>query len=213
MSNLAVGFYWTLPVNWADFRRLPDDVETAAAKTKTIRYQAESVRRWAKENAYQLTHEVVYLDTRTDRATEGCKAALDKIRQKCAVQRTALIYVDFGYTRFWRPNHHLREHAEALGFEGIGIPPEPVAIDGILFDPIKHFEDWRALDKSVKADLRRTADEELFAANLRFPSGSRRYACIADWLNERGVKTTTGKIWTDETVRKTIKNKIESTSS
>ena len=33
MASAAVGtgFYWTLPVNWTGFRRLPDDVDAAAA--------------------------------------------------------------------------------------------------------------------------------------------------------------------------------------
>jgi hypothetical protein len=34
-----VGFYWTLPENWSGFRSLPTDVEAAAVKSRSIRYQ------------------------------------------------------------------------------------------------------------------------------------------------------------------------------
>lgn len=34
-----IGFYWTLPVNWAGFTTLPSDADAAAKVSCTIRYQ------------------------------------------------------------------------------------------------------------------------------------------------------------------------------
>ncbi len=105
----AVGFYWTLPVNWADFRSLPDDIEEAAKRSKTVRYQRAIVRQWAKKNGCKVDHEIAYIDTRTDRATGGCKDALTKAYKKCAGLMTPLIYVNFGKVHFWRRNSRVSE--------------------------------------------------------------------------------------------------------
>jgi hypothetical protein len=212
MSN-AVGFYWTLPVNWADFRDLDENVEVAAQRSKTIRYQMELVRRWAKANAYQLPYEIAYIDTRTDRATDGCKSALVRARQKCTDPKAALIYVNFEEANFWRKNPFIQVHARTLGFKPIGLPPDAMTIDDKLFDPIKHFKDWRNLDKTTKVDLRRAADEGLLEAYLRFDGGEGRYTLMAQWLNDHGIKTATGKAWSDENVRKAIRTKIGNCAS
>ncbi len=53
----AVGFYWTLPVPWAGFTELPKDVDRAAEFSRTIRYQREIIRRYAREHHLQLIHE------------------------------------------------------------------------------------------------------------------------------------------------------------
>jgi hypothetical protein len=49
-----VGFYWTLPVPFAAFTALPDDIDAAAEKSMTVRYQRERVRRWVKEEKGEL---------------------------------------------------------------------------------------------------------------------------------------------------------------
>jgi hypothetical protein len=208
----AVGFYWTRPVNWADFKFLPKDVEAAAERSKTIRYQREVVRQWTADNAYRLVYEIAYIDTRTDRATDGCKTALDLAHQKCTDPKAALVYVNFA-GRLWRQNPHIHDHAKTLGFEPIDLSPKPIAIDGKLFDPIEHFEAWRDLDKTTKADLRRAADEGLLEAYLQFNEDEGRYAQMAKWLNGQGIKTVTGKVWDTDLVRKAIKAKIETDES
>jgi hypothetical protein len=69
-----VGFYWTLPVNWSDFRSLPSDVKVATAKSRTIRYQRALVRNWVRdEPPAELVDEIAFMDTRPDRATEAVK--------------------------------------------------------------------------------------------------------------------------------------------
>lgn len=209
-----VGFYWTLPVNWADFRSIPDDVELAAQSSKTIRYQMERVRHWAAESACRLVHEIAYIDTRTDRATDGCKASLDRARQRCADKKALLTYVNFGLAHFWRRNRYIHDHAEALGFEPCGLAPIPVAIDGKLFDPIKHFEAWRERDRAIKASLHERADEGLLKAYLECGDGPGRYDRMAKWLKANGVKTATGKKeWSAENVRKAVKSKLSPNAS
>ena len=49
-----LGLYWTLPVPWAGFTRLPKDAKAAAARSRTIAYQRERVRRWVAEEGLSL---------------------------------------------------------------------------------------------------------------------------------------------------------------
>jgi hypothetical protein len=78
-----VGFYWTLPVNWTGFRSLPKDVEEAAAKSRTIRYQMERVRKHVDENAGELVGEFTFMDVRPDRATDAVQEALSPTCKLC----------------------------------------------------------------------------------------------------------------------------------
>jgi hypothetical protein len=208
VRDVGIGFYWTLPVNWAGFRELPQDVEAAAEKSRTIRYQAERVRRWAKDNAVRLIDEIVYLDTRTDRATEGCRDALERARRRCKADGAFLLFVEFKQHNLWRYNPHIRSFSESLGFEPLGLSPDPLRIDGELFDPIRHFEQWRVRDQEGKAELRRRAEQGFAQALAEIPEGPGRYTAIADWLNEKGIRTRTGLRWTEENVRHVMKSRI-----
>ena len=49
MKQKAVGFFWTLPIPWTGFTHLPDDVTTAATMSRTIRYQCELIRDYARK--------------------------------------------------------------------------------------------------------------------------------------------------------------------
>ena len=74
MKRLYAGVYWTLPVNWADFRDLPvEDIDAAAAASKTIRYQRECVRRYVRDEGGELAAEIAFMETRTDRATDAVR--------------------------------------------------------------------------------------------------------------------------------------------
>ena len=75
-----VGFYWTLPVNWSGFRNLPADVEAAAAKSRTIRYQRAMVQNWVRNNPpAELVDEIAFMDTRPDRCcTAGNMSAISR---------------------------------------------------------------------------------------------------------------------------------------
>jgi hypothetical protein len=95
-----VGFYWTLPVNWAEFRTLPKDAAEAAAKSKTIRYQRELARRYVVLNGGQLVEEIVFMDTRPDRATDAIKEPLDRVRRACVAHKATMLYVNFQEIHF-----------------------------------------------------------------------------------------------------------------
>jgi hypothetical protein len=206
--SVGIGFYWTLPVNWAGFRDLPRDVDAAAKRSRTIRYQSERVRRWAQDNAVRLVDEIVYLDTRTDRATEGCRALLERASTRCEARAASLLFVAFEQHNLWRYNPHIGSFSRDLGFEPLGLPPDPLWIGGELFDPIQHFEQWRVRDSDGKAALRKRADEGLTRALAEFPEGPGRYSAIAARLNERDIRTRTGLPWTEDNVRKAVKSRI-----
>ena len=61
MAERFVGFYWTLPVNWAGFRELPVDVAAAAAASQTICYQRERVRRYVADEHGELIDEIAFM--------------------------------------------------------------------------------------------------------------------------------------------------------
>lgn len=203
--DAAVGFYWTRPVNWAGFTRLPRDAEEAATASRTIRYQMERVRGWTRENAMALVEEVPFLDLRTDRVTDACGEALAKARARCAAREPLLVCVRFDYgSSHWRRHPKLREIAGELGFSLVELEPVAVDLDGSRFDPIRHFEEWRDLDEATRAGLREDAEARLIEAAERIVQTRGRYAAIADLLNAEGVRTKTGKAWTEETVRKML---------
>jgi hypothetical protein len=205
MQEAFVGFYWTLPVNWANFRSLPKDAEAAADKSRTVRYQRERVRRFVEENRGVLVDEIVFMDTRPDRATEAIEEALLRAQESCNRRRATLLYVRFEDRNYWRANPHLHRYTRELGLDPVALAPDPVAIDGRLFDPMKHFRRWRQIDARSKAALQETAQtalaEVLQQVGVDYPG---RYKEIADRLNAAGVKTGRGGVWTAEGVRKTV---------
>ncbi|MFN3686431.1 recombinase family protein [Salinarimonas sp.] len=210
--DAAVGFYWTRPVNWAGFTRLPRDVEEAGQASRTIRYQMERVRAWARDNAVALVEEVPFLDLRTDRVTDACGEALAKARARCAERAPLLLCVRFDYgSSPWRSHPKLREIAGELGFLLVELEPIAVDVDGMRFDPIRHFEEWRDLDEVTRAGFRANAEAKLIEAAERIVQTRGRYAAIADLLNAEGVPTKTGKAWTEETVRKMLRQTMWST--
>ena len=70
MVRNAVGFYWTLPVPWTGFTSLPSDIDEAAKVSRTIRYQRNTIRRYAKVEGYRLIHEEVFLEIKPDRGSD-----------------------------------------------------------------------------------------------------------------------------------------------
>ena len=199
-----VGFYWTLPVNWAGFRDLPRDPEAAAAKSATIRYQMERVRRHVREVGGTLAGEIVFMDTRPDRATAAVQEGLARARTLCADRDATLLFVEFADSHFWRRNPHLHDALRDYGMRPEGLSPVPLTIDGRFFDPARHFGDWRRRDATAAARLRRDARAGLEDALARTPEGPGRTKAMADLLNATGVATVRGGAWTAENVRKAL---------
>ncbi|MFN7159798.1 MAG: hypothetical protein ACK4MR_14075, partial [Erythrobacter cryptus] len=62
MKRKAVGFYWTLPVPWAGFTKLPADIEAAARGSRTIAYQRALIHAFAAAEGYALVEEAAFLE-------------------------------------------------------------------------------------------------------------------------------------------------------
>lgn len=196
-----VGFYWTLPVPWAGHTGLPGDAAAAAALSLTIRYQRERVQRYVAEVKGRLVTEIPFIDVQHDRATEAVRSTLRKRAAACAGS-AAMLYVRFSEVDHWRRNTHLLGEAASLGFEVLPLPPDPVMINGALFDPIQHFADWRERDRLMKTRLETEAAAGLRAALEAVPDGPGRWQAIAEQLNSDGIRTVRGVLWTAEGVRK-----------
>ncbi|TXN81268.1 hypothetical protein [Methylobacterium sp. WL8] len=203
MGQAYVGFYWTLPVPRRGFRVLPNDVEAAARRSRTIRYQLEVIRRFVRNEKGQLVGEAVFMEMEADRGTEQIEEELNRVVHLCAVHDATLIYVDFSHVHHWRPHAFMRTYLANHDVPRLDLRPDPVFIDGQTFDPVKHFRHWqRRHDKEAPA-LRDRARTELKAAVRSLPEGPGRWQVAADDLNRRGITTGTGRRWTSEGVRKT----------
>lgn len=201
MSRQHVGFYSTLPVNWAGFRQQPNDVDAAATASRTIRYQRERVRRYVTEERGVLVDEIAFMDVRPDRATDLVRAEL---RQKAAhhAGKATLVAVAFDEVHKWRHNPYLVDAAYDFGFDLLPLSPDPTLIDGTEFDPVRHFAEWRKRDGSEKTRLEYEALHGLNAALVAVPSGEGRWQIIATRLNSEDVKTIRGGVWNAENVGK-----------
>lgn len=102
MGTNAVGFYWTLPVPWAGFTKLPNDINEAAKASRTIRYQRDLIRHYAKDEGYCLVHEEVFLEIEPDRGSELIPEPLAKVETICRTKDATLLYVDFSEVQRWR---------------------------------------------------------------------------------------------------------------
>lgn len=201
MKRKAVGFYWTLPVPWAGFTRLPEDVDAAAKLSRTIAYQREAVRRHARENGYDLIHEVAFLETQPDRGSQYIRGPLAKIAPLCRRHDAVVLYVDFEVLKGWRRNEALHAKAARLGLRLDPVYPDALPVNGETFDPPAHFATWRAkqarwiADKPARAAAARARALELRAQGVKNPEIARR-------LNAERLRSLTGRDWTAESLRK-----------
>ena len=203
MNKPYVGFYWTLPVKWARYYKLPSGLDAALAKSRTIRYQYERVRRYVAEERGSLIDHIHFMDLRPDRGTGAVVEALARARASCTASQATLIYVDFADSFGWRPHKPMREYLEQEGLDALPLPPDPVPIDGQMFCPITHFQTWRQRH-GQHHERRQRALSELINAAVDIPKGPGRYASLAEILNSRGESTASGLPWTATNVRKQL---------
>lgn len=200
-----VGFYWTLPVPFGDFTALPADVEGAAARSRTVRYQRERVRRWVKDEHGRLVAERAFLELAPDRGTVTVTAEIDAIVALARDEGASLVLVDFAESFGWRKHPALWERLEELGAPYVALPPDPVIIDGAEFDPIAHFRMWADIwDAFRKSKPERKASIRAAIGDL--PVAEMTNAEIARALNDAGIKSLGGKDWTKDNVAKFIKS-------
>src|SRR5215217_3843363 len=109
-----VGLYWTNPVPWASFTKLPTDVDAAAAKSRTVRYQPDLVRRFVAEERGALVDEIAFLDTQPDRwtAQPRVRKAVEQAIRACEQHGAQLLYIDFREARGWRPHYFIADEVQ-----------------------------------------------------------------------------------------------------
>lgn len=199
----AVGFYWTLPVPWAGFRDLPNDVEEAAKVSKTIRYQMHLVRNFAKAEKLNLVAERVFVELQPDRPSPHIREPLDGLATLCRAEQAELLYADFSKVQGWRSHLVMRDWLgnEGRDLEHTPIWPDSIWIDGLNFDPHAHFEKWRA-DWDHWKTSKDVRGQALLAEITDLRSEGKSHAAIAEALNLHGLHSPTGRPWTGEAVRK-----------
>lgn len=198
----VIGFYWTLPVVWAKFRSLPRDANKAAKRSKTIRYQREVVQGWARSEHVSIAAEIVCIEAEPDRASNRCLKIITKHLNGLEFSDVELVYVDFAEIDGSRYNRHIMRDLQEAGMTLNALSPYRILIDGLWFDPIAHFRDWREVHENARLERRERATTALREALAQFPQGYRRWPAIAEHLNARGIMTVTGLQWTSDTVKK-----------
>ncbi|PCH75203.1 MAG: hypothetical protein COC12_01625 [Rhodobacteraceae bacterium] len=197
----AVGFYWTLPVPWAGFKSLPDDIDAAAKVSRTIRYQCETIRRHARRENYCLIHEEVYLEINPDRGGDEIRASLTRIANVCRKQNACLLYVDFSLVQGWRSHSAMSDWAKNANIALEPLFPDQILMEGQTFDPTSHFSQWRERQSNwiqKKPERHRIAKRriaDMVAQGTSFKE-------IAQHLNAANIQSLTGKPWSAEMARK-----------
>jgi hypothetical protein len=200
-----IGFYWTLPVPWAGHQTLPQDVDEAASRSQTIRYQRECVRQWVKENKGKLIEERVFMELEPDRGTEHIVPEVEKALKRCREVGARLLIVDMAASYGWRGHPFLNRVISNNEAFCQRLYPAKIMINGHSFDPVRHFRKWRLAQKKFSASKAERLAAARAAAEALSPSCS-NYSELAEALNEEGHLTATGKPWTAENLGKFLKS-------
>ncbi|MFD0982648.1 recombinase family protein [Tropicimonas aquimaris] len=202
MKN-AVGFYWTLPVPWAGFENLPENIEEAARASHTIRYQRERIRRYAKEENFRLVAEEVFMEIAPDRGSDYVRDPLEHVAKICRARDAELLFVDFSLAQGWRSHGPFSEWARRLGIVPTEVTPDEILLDGKLFDPAAHFSQWRASQSEWTSQKGERVARALKEAR-RLRAEKRTFKEIAENLNARQVRSASGKPWKEDSIRKLL---------
>ena len=203
MQNF-IGFYWTLPVPWAGFRTLPKSADEAAAKSQTIRYQRDRVRSWVREENGTLFAEEVFLELQPDRGTEQIVPVIDRLLARCRAEDATLVLVDFSEAFGWRRHGPLWDRLDDET-SWMALDPVPVIMDGADFDPVEHFRTWREIDHAhagSKPDRKAAIARAIDGLGTEHAT----VTALAQALNTEGVRTPTGRSWTEDNLRKFLKS-------
>lgn len=195
-------FYWTLPVPWAGFDRLPKDVDAAAEASRTIRYCRDMVRMHVTKHGGQLVPggEVAAIELAPDRGSPELAAEFATLLERASRRGARVAIVDFSGHRGWRGHQYLAQLYDHPACEVIPAAPEDVHLAG--FNPYDHFEAWRGRTKARIAD-KPDHRSRIMAALAGIDGAS--FAIRAAALNALGLRTHTGKSWTADNLRKYVK--------
>lgn len=194
--------YWTLPVPWVGFKKVPSDPDEAAKASRTIRYQVERVRRWVAGEKGRLLAESVFMEFQSDRGTHHILPLVEKLVAQAEKENAGIVAVNFSEALGWRPHYALWSTLRRSG-RVTALDPVPMVLESETLDPIAHFRAWREREGefiSGKADRKVALAETIRAlreSGLSFPA-------IAETLNGEGQPTANGKPWTGENVRKIL---------
>ncbi|SDL72795.1 hypothetical protein [Aliiruegeria lutimaris] len=205
MQNLnAVGFYWTLPVPWLGFTDISQDIDEAAAHSRTIRYQRDRIRRYAKDHGFDLVHESVFMEIAPDRGSQYVHSPLGRVERICTAQEATLLLVDFSEVQGMRSHDIMRHWAEQTRIDVVQLSPDPVSTAEWSFDPAAHFKEWknRQADWSASKPER---DKQTLARIRELQETGAKLPGIARTLAAEGVLTSSGKPWTADNLRKFLK--------
>ena len=191
-----VGVYWTRPVPWARFYGVDTDITQAARQSRTIAYQLELVSRYAKEVGGEIIEHIVLNDLHSDRASLETVEALEKRLPKIAEDVTFL-WVDFSQVNGWRKHPYLAQALE--GRRTQPLYPQELMMAGQIFDPISHFQTWQR--KAEQHGLEKTGHAESVMAFLAMHT-TKSWPRRAKALNDAGILTHGGKIWSADNLRK-----------
>ena len=201
MAGKAVGFYWTLPVPWAGFIDLNPDIEVAARQSRTIAYQRAVIRRYASEHKLTLVHEEAFLEIDPDRGGEQIKNPLEKAARVCREHDAELLWVEFHETQGWRNHGQMQAWLERGAVAHSPVPADPINLEGNEFDPHAHFGDWRRRQKEWTQG-KPAREEKALTRATKFRAEGLKNPAIARKLNEEGIRSATGKLWSADGVRK-----------
>lgn len=199
------GFYWTLPVPWAGFTELPKDVDAAADRSRTIRYQRDMVRRWVDDVPGVLVAEEVFLELSPDRGSEQILPTIERLLSRCRRDDAQLVLVDFSEAFGWRRHEPLWTRLSSEGERVQWLMPDEAWLDGKRFDPIEHFRTWRKIEQAhvLSKPERRT---DIARAIETREAANPTHAALAEALNADGIRTSTGRRWTADNLRKFLKS-------
>ncbi|WP_170392120.1 hypothetical protein [Ruegeria arenilitoris] len=200
----AVGFYWTLPVTWAHFVDLPSDVEEAAEVSRTIRYQKEMIRRYAKTHGYDLIREEIFMEIEPDRGSASIQDTLNAMEVECLEREATVLIVDFSRVKNWRRHGYMTDWFERTELTIEKLDPDPLITADWSFDPHKHFSEWRRRQLEwMHSKPKREAAALARARQLK--SSDVSYAALAEALNAEHTPSPSGKRWSESNVRLFLK--------
>lgn len=193
-----VGIYWTRPVPRAGFVSLSADVDVAAGQSMTIRYQRDLARRHVRLAHGTMVHEIALLELAPDRASPEAAIVVERLVETSASDAIFLT-VDFAHEVSWRPHRFL--WAALPEDRMLALTPDPILIDGKLFEPRLHFRAWQTDDKAHRAG-KEDHRIRMLAALADRQDGS--WSEKADHLNGLALLTHGGKPWTTDNLRKFV---------
>lgn len=200
----AVGFYWTLPVTWANFVDLPSEVETAAKSSRTIRYQMEMIRRYAKTHGYDLIREEIFIEIAPDRGSALIQDSLNAIEKECREQDATVLIVDFSQVQNWRRHGFMDDWFHKTDLKIDKLDPDPLITAEWSFYPQKHFSEWKERQfEWISSKPEREAVALARAKELK--SSGLSFSAVADALNAAETPSLSGKRWSESGVRGFLK--------